>query len=388
MVKRIISGEIKAVALCKRGKNGLAAVYKSDNQGRQVFEFTVATKATLGDQGELYGIVAAPGIVDADGDVMDAATVKSLMYTHSANGLKLDIEHDGKILDPSLAFVAEQTIVQAGDPRFANILFAPTGAPIDPTGSWGTVVKLNSAELQAAYKRGDWNGLSLFGYVKRASDSVSTFTTAASPAQTPPPSPPTPGPTPMDEAKLASLITTALAPVNQALLALLPPTPDQVTAAQAVLARAGIKQASSAPAAPVVDPNAPPVPPLNPLDVRQVAEYQRALAAHEARKSVNWSDPVEVATFMLTLQRANLPQGQAQDPVAGASKFASLAALGGGARLTAMGAPGSEEAQYDAAADSMLAMLEAGSGNGLQQAPANGQQARKSRFGAGVFELR
>lgn len=157
MLKRITSATITAIALCRRGKNGLKTLLKDDGS----VEFGTLVKAA-GDN-ELLCVVYAPERPDDDGDFAEADVIKSMAHSYLRDHRALDIEHDGKKLSDKQAYVAESFIVAKGDMRFQDWKNYDGNSAGDLTGAWASVIKIEDPVLQKAYREGGWDGVSLFG---------------------------------------------------------------------------------------------------------------------------------------------------------------------------------------------------------------------------------
>lgn len=158
-MRRIKLAEVKRLALCKRGKNGLTTLYKSDGTA----EFATLTKATDAEKGELLTVIWPKGLADADGDFADTeAAIDSMMESLIANGGKLDIEHEGDVLPRGAVAIQEVFTIQKSDERFADWKDYQ-GNAVDVTGGAAARIKINDPALRAAYRDGDWDGVSLFG---------------------------------------------------------------------------------------------------------------------------------------------------------------------------------------------------------------------------------
>jgi len=158
-MRRIKRAEVKRLALCKRGKNGLTTLYKSDGTA----EFATLTKATNAEKGELLTVIWPKGLADADGDFADTeAAIDSMMESLIANGGKLDIEHEGDVLPRGAVAIQEVFTIQKSDTRFADWKDYQ-GNAVDVTGGAAARIKINDPALRAAYRDGDWDGVSLFG---------------------------------------------------------------------------------------------------------------------------------------------------------------------------------------------------------------------------------
>lgn len=157
MLRRIKSATITAIALCRRGKNGMRTLYKDDGS----VEFETLMKA--GAENEILSVVYAPERPDDDGDFADAPVIKGMAHEYLRDHRALDIEHDGKKLPNSAAYVAESFIVAKGDSRFADWKDYDGNPVGDLTGAWASVIKLEDPALQKAYREGDLDGVSMFG---------------------------------------------------------------------------------------------------------------------------------------------------------------------------------------------------------------------------------
>ncbi len=154
--RRFKKGRIDFLTLCHRGANNQPVVYKADGLTPRV-----VLKATE-DKGEVTALVYVPEVRDNQGDIASAEVIKNMAYGFAEAGHQIDILHNEIAVAPERAFVAENFIVQKGDPRFAGWKDY-NGNPIDPTGAWGVVVKVNDPALRALYKDGKWNGVSMGG---------------------------------------------------------------------------------------------------------------------------------------------------------------------------------------------------------------------------------
>lgn len=154
--RKIKRAVCKSIALCKRGKNGLTTLFKSA---------TPPATMSRGDmeKGELLTIVALPDWIDDDGDQFDSrAVLEEMAHSFIAEGAVVDIEHDGQALSREQVRPVESFIIQPTDERFKNW---PTydGQSVDASGGWAVKFKIDDPQLRAAYRAGEWDGVSLFG---------------------------------------------------------------------------------------------------------------------------------------------------------------------------------------------------------------------------------
>ena len=156
-MKRLKKARIQFITLCPRGKNLMPVLYKADG----TVAFDALTKATE-DAGELTNIVYAVETPDSDEHLASAEVIKDMAHAFQKEGGQIDIRHDGKPVSSDKAYVAESFIVQKGDPRFADYKDYDDN-PVDATGAWATVIKIEDPALRQLYRDGEWNGVSMQG---------------------------------------------------------------------------------------------------------------------------------------------------------------------------------------------------------------------------------
>lgn len=160
-MRRITRAIVQRIALCKRGKNGLKTMFKSADGPESLELDTIVRKGS--EEGSLLAVVYAPNLPDDDGHLADdAKVIERSAHEFLRDFRQLDIEHDGKVLPHEAAYVAESFIVGAGDERFADWKDY-AGRPVDVTGGWAVRIQIDDPELRAAYRDGDWDGVSMFG---------------------------------------------------------------------------------------------------------------------------------------------------------------------------------------------------------------------------------
>jgi len=158
---RIKSAKIVKLALCKRGMNGLRTLYKADD-GTITVEMLCKASADFADTGELLAVAWVPDHADNEGDWCEAHVVKEMLYGFMLEGAQLNLSHEGKTLTREQAFVAEAFLIQKSDPRFVGWQ-TYTGQPVDVTGGWGTVIKIEDPAIRKDHREGGWSGVSIEG---------------------------------------------------------------------------------------------------------------------------------------------------------------------------------------------------------------------------------
>lgn len=159
MARRITKiKRVRFVSLVPAGANNLPVLYKSKDR----VQLTCLTKvgADFQDKGELLSVVYAPNYFDVDDDTASANLVKDMAHAFAKEGHKLDVHHDGKALTAEQAFAAENFIIQPNDARFADFKDLD-GEPVDVTGGWATLIKINDPALRLKFKNGELAGTSM-----------------------------------------------------------------------------------------------------------------------------------------------------------------------------------------------------------------------------------
>ena len=157
-MRRIKQAHIRFISLVPRGANQLPVIYKSDDN---TVEFDTLVKSDM-EEGTITSIVYAPEHRDSQGDIASATVIKEMAHEFAKSGEGIDIRHDGKVVPRDKAFVAESFIVQKGDPRFSDMKDYG-GNPVDVTGAWAAVLKIEDESLRQEYRDGKWNGVSMGG---------------------------------------------------------------------------------------------------------------------------------------------------------------------------------------------------------------------------------
>lgn len=159
MARRIKKAKITHISLVQRGANQVGIVYKSDGADGVRIDTIVKYDD---EQGLLTALVYPAERFDSDDEIASAEVVKDMAHEFIPNGAMIDVDHDLQALPRDKAHVAETFIVQKGDPRFKGWKDY-SGEPIDATGGWGTVIKLNDPDLRAKARSGEFGGVSMYG---------------------------------------------------------------------------------------------------------------------------------------------------------------------------------------------------------------------------------
>ena len=169
-MRRIKKAKIAYISLVPKGANGFPVLYKSDCEEA---EFRTLLKASddFDERGELTAVVFAPEIRDRQGDIASSGVVKQMAYDFQRDGGQIDIRHDGKAVGTDRAYVAENFLIQKGDPRFQDMKDYE-GKDVDVTGGWGMVIKIEDPDLRTQYRDGKWNGVSMAGPAELEPDDV------------------------------------------------------------------------------------------------------------------------------------------------------------------------------------------------------------------------
>jgi len=156
--RRIKKAKINFISLVPKGASKMPVIYKDDD----AFEVKALTKS-ITDEGELTSIVYPADREDSQGELASAEVIKEMAHEFARDGLgAVDIRHDGKALSKEQAYVAESFLVPEGDPRFKGLVDYD-GEPVNPTGAWAVVVKIEDEDLRQKYRSGEWKGVSMGG---------------------------------------------------------------------------------------------------------------------------------------------------------------------------------------------------------------------------------
>lgn len=168
MPRKLKKALIHRISLCPRGANKMPTFYKSEEG---VDTIQMLTKADM-DEGLLTAVAYAPNIVDAHGDVASAEVIKQMAYDFPLGDQGINIRHGSDTLEKEKARVVESFIIQKGDSRFTDMKDYD-GNPVNVTGGWAVVIKIDDEELQKQYRDGEWNGVSIEGqgFFEKSDDS-------------------------------------------------------------------------------------------------------------------------------------------------------------------------------------------------------------------------
>lgn len=178
MARRIKKANVHFISLCPRGANQLPTMYKEYKDGDALpdgfskkpgageipftFDGNLVKSQELLDKGEVLAVVYAPDLPDSDGEMASAEVIEEAKRTFAKNGFQLDLRHNNKALSKADAYLVDNFTIQKGDPRFAGMKDYQ-GNPVDVSGGWGVLIKIENPELQELYRSGQWAGVSMGG---------------------------------------------------------------------------------------------------------------------------------------------------------------------------------------------------------------------------------
>jgi len=223
---RILRARITHISLVDRGANQVETLYKAEDDGS--FEIQTLLSKSPYEEGLLTALVYLPEQTDAHGHIASREVIKGFCHDFfKAGGGNIDVMHDCKDIEGG-AHVAESFIVQKGDPRFEGIKDY-AGNPVNPEGSWGVIIKLESEDLRRRYRDGEFNGVSMFGrgVLAPTGDEVTKFQNALADRL----GTNNQGVQEMNEEQMNALFEKFLKPINERLEKLekpaVEPTPEQ-----------------------------------------------------------------------------------------------------------------------------------------------------------------
>lgn len=157
--------QVSFLSLVPRGANNLCVIYKEDakdNEDNLELKLLSKASSTFDERGEIYAVAYPAERRDNQGDIASADVCREMCHKFAKEGMKLDLRHDNKPVARDRAYVVENFLIQKADPRFADWKDYQ-GKPVDVTGSWGVVLKVDCPELRKLYREGKWGGVSLEG---------------------------------------------------------------------------------------------------------------------------------------------------------------------------------------------------------------------------------
>lgn len=288
MKQRIKRAKISHVSLVPRGKNKLPTIYKEDT-GEVEFDCLTKEMPSFTERGELLAVVYAPDHADTDGHQASAEVIKEIMYGYARDGGHIDVRHNGVALKKEQAYIAEQFLVQKGDPRFADYKDRD-GKAVDVTGGWAQLIKIDDPGLRQKYSSGEWGGVSMFGTGELVPETsgvtkMDVFMDAFNKALNTKHPQQGKDEIDMDAKELAALLAESNKTLAKEIVTALTPKTETKTDAKK----------DDADAAPIFKGDF-----TNP---REVKAHAASLRAWQLKKSVDWSDPKSVDNYLQTLEK-------------------------------------------------------------------------------------
>ena len=276
---------IDFISLCGRGRNKLPVIYKSEDALTSNVEFNGILAKDMDEEGVIVACVYAPDLLDTDQEWAPEEVIKEFAYEFQRNGGQLDIRHNEQAIPRDDAFIAESFIIQKGDPRFADMR-TYDGKSVDVTGGWGVVIKVDSDELQNAYRKGEFAGVSMGGRALFEEQSLYAQAVTKHKEQ---------DDMPIDETTLQNMLTNQATAITKGIVeALDARDADKVKKAEDAKKAKELEDLKKAKANEVVFEGDP----RNPEDVRK---HQEKLALAK----VDWSDPASVKKHLDSLEKGD-----------------------------------------------------------------------------------
>lgn len=279
MPRRIKKAKVRHISLVPKGANKMPVMYKADDA---VEIQTIVAKSDM-EEGLITAVVYAPNMIDSHGDFTDASVIREMAHDFLKNGEGIDVLHDGQTLAKDAASVVESFIIAKGDERFAEVKDRD-GNPVDVTGGWAAVIKVDDPALREKYRNGEWNGVSMGGsaFFEEVNDTsllhkIYKLLTPSKPSQ---------GDIDMTPEELKKAISDGVA---EALKAAKPAEPAPV-----------VKSDDEPKPTPVVkafeyDEDGTPVFKGDITNAKHRSEYQKELAKHQVMSNYDLTDPEQFA---------------------------------------------------------------------------------------------
>ncbi|MEZ2660504.1 XkdF-like putative serine protease domain-containing protein [Aneurinibacillus aneurinilyticus] len=156
MPNELKNAKITHISLVDKGANGVPfAIIKEEGQQAIQKSITIAKSDTA--QQIVYGVVYAPNVVDAHGDMMTAEEIEKAAhgFMEAQHTHNIDKQHD---LQADQGFVIESYVapvdMQLGEQTIVK-------------GSWVVGVKVNNADTWSQIEKGEITGFSMWGVGQR-----------------------------------------------------------------------------------------------------------------------------------------------------------------------------------------------------------------------------
>lgn len=285
--KRIVKAHVRFLSLCRKGRNLMPALYKSeDGASLQVETVILKGSPEQVERGELLAVVYSPNRLDVDREWADSEVIKSMAYSFAEEGLSLDNHHDEQPISRDDAYVAESFLIQKGDPRFVGVKDR-AGNSVDVSGGWGVVIMLKSERFRQHYRDGDWDGVSMGGRAARRAEPLSKGDKTMA----------------LTAEEKDDLIKSIVREIRQ-------PSPEDQRKTLVKDVADEVKKAigldfggETKPPKPGADPQAPMFK-GNPRNAAEVRAHKKALADYNLTKGVDWTDEASVAAYEDKLAKA------------------------------------------------------------------------------------
>lgn len=152
MPKRLKNIDVEFISLVASPATGLPLILKNQEAKATLFKLEKADE----DRQVAYGVVYAPGVLDAQGEFTDQYEIEAAAYRFmkAKRVDRVDQNHDFQPLDG--VYVAESWLVKAGDPWFGEL-----------PGSWAVGVKVDDKDVWERLQKGELWGFSMAGQAER-----------------------------------------------------------------------------------------------------------------------------------------------------------------------------------------------------------------------------
>jgi hypothetical protein len=157
--------KIKFISLVPRIKNRLPKRFK----GSGIVE--IKNLVINHGGGLLTVLIFDPKDGYTDDCMVAPGLLRNMAYEYMRGGANIDTRHNGHAISKKRAAVVESYFIHEDDPRYRD-LTDYEGHPVDATGAWAVVIRIQDKDLLALYRDpNSWNGVSIFGeavYTKKS----------------------------------------------------------------------------------------------------------------------------------------------------------------------------------------------------------------------------
>jgi len=152
--------DVHIISLVDKGANKKKIIWKTDDNGKPMFDRTVPIIKTDDEKKIAYGIVYSPNEEDAHGDYSTEKSIEEACYNFMKNKRTNEVDKQHDLDTQNDQYVGESWIVKENDALFPK-----------EVGGWAVGIKVEDEEIWKSIKSGEITGISMYGYAEKVEKS-------------------------------------------------------------------------------------------------------------------------------------------------------------------------------------------------------------------------